>query len=62
MYKILGIFDANKVNLTKIESRPNKAILGDYIFWVDLEINDSIEKAIKELQRECKYLKILGIY
>ena len=62
LYKILGIFDANKVNLTKIESRPNKAILGDYIFWVDLEINDSIEKAIKELQRECKYLRILGIY
>ena len=62
LYKILGIFDKNKINLTKIESRPNKAILGEYIFWVDLEVNKTIDEALEALQTECKYLKILGTY
>ena len=62
LYKILGIFDKNKIKLTKIESRPNKAILGEYIFWVDLEVNKTIDEALEALQTECKYLKILGTY
>ena len=62
LYHTLGIFYKNKINLTKLESRPAKTELGEYIFLVDLEINENIENVIKLLKEECKYLKILGRY
>ncbi|MBO5349209.1 MAG: prephenate dehydratase [Clostridia bacterium] len=62
LYKILGIFYENNINLSKIESRPAKTVLGDYIFLVDIEVNDKIIEVINILQNECKYLKILGKY
>lgn len=62
LYQILGIFNENEINLTKIESRPAKTKLGEYIFLVDLDINENINKTIKRLEKECNYLKILGRY
>ena len=62
LYKILGIFFENNINLTKIESRPAKTELGSYIFLVDLEINNKIDDTIEKLSKECNYLKILGKY
>ena len=35
LYKVLGIFNAFNINLSKIESRPAKTRLGEYIFWID---------------------------
>ena len=60
--KYYGIFNYNKINLCKIESRPAKTKLGDYMFLVDLKTNKYIENAIQLLKEECKYLKILGTY
>ena len=37
LYNILGIFQKNDINLTKIESRPSKKGLGKYLFFVDFE-------------------------
>ena len=62
LYKVLRIFYSNDINLTKIESRPAKTVLGEYIFLIDLEINKYIEIALKDLKEECKFIKILGIY
>lgn len=62
LYKVLRIFYSYDINLTKIESRPAKTVLGEYIFLIDLEINKYIETALKDLKEECKYIKILGIY
>lgn len=62
LYRVLSIFNENQVNLTKIESRPAKTELGDYIFLVDLEINDAIDSVIELLKAECKSVKILGRY
>ena len=62
LYNVLGIFNNNKINLTKIESRPAKTSFGEYYFLVDLEVNKNIQKAISELENECQFLKILGIY
>ena len=58
----MRIFNENQVNLTKIESRPAKTELGEYIFLVDLEINDAIDSVIELLKAECKSVKILGRY
>lgn len=62
LYNILGIFYKNNINLTKLESRPAKTELGEYIFLVDLEINDNIDFVIKKLEEKCKFVKILGRY
>lgn len=62
LYNVLGIFYENQINLTKIESRPAKTRLGEYYFLVDLEINLNINKAMKKLNEECDYLKVLGKY
>lgn len=62
LYNVLGIFNNNSINLTKIESRPAKTSFGEYYFLVDLEVNANIQKTILELEKECQFLKILGIY
>lgn len=62
LYKVLGLFYKNNINLTKIESRPAKTVLGEYIFLVDLEVNDNINEAIEILKNECNYIKLLGRY
>lgn len=62
LFNVLGLFYKNDINLTKIESRPAKTVLGEYIFLVDLEVNKNIEKTIENLKKECNYIKILGRY
>ena len=41
LYSILGEFARNDINLTRIESRPSKKVLGDYVFYIDFEGNIS---------------------
>ncbi|MEA3369688.1 MAG: prephenate dehydratase [Candidatus Ratteibacteria bacterium] len=65
LYRMLKPFALNKINLTKIESRPSRKKAWDYIFFVDLDghlMDVRVKKALKELERECRYLKILGSY
>ena len=65
LHEMLIPFKKNKINLTKIESRPSKKRAWDYYFFVDLEGHKDdlgIRKALKELENKCKFLKILGSY
>ena len=65
LVKPLQIFADRKINLTKIESRPNKQVLGDYLFFLDLEADSTTEEvktALQELSRLTKTLKIFGSY
>jgi prephenate dehydratase len=61
----LEIFARRNINLSKIESRPTKRSLGEYIFFIDLEGNASdrgIEAALSELSSHTEELKIFGNY
>lgn len=63
IYEILGIFADRGIDLTKIESRPTKKILGEYLFHIDLKghMKDKIvAEALKDLKIKVKELKILG--
>jgi len=65
LHEALVPFKKNRINLTKIESRPSKLRAWEYYFFVDLEghVNNSkIKKTLKELKKSCSYLKILGSY
>ena len=65
LHDMLIPFKKYKINLTKIESRPSKRKAWDYYFFVDLEGHQQdarIQKALRELESKCKFLKILGSY
>lgn len=65
LHNMLIPFKKYKINLTKIESRPSKKRAWDYYFFVDLEGHiqePRVQKALRELESKCKFLKILGSY
>jgi prephenate dehydratase len=60
----LGEFAKRRINLTKIESRPSKGKLGDYLFFIDMQGHKD-EKRLKEafgIIEKSFFLKILGSY
>lgn len=62
---ILQEFSFRHINLTKIESRPSKRRLGDYIFLVDMEgkVDDpAIADALRCLSCKLPRLTVLGSY
>jgi chorismate mutase/prephenate dehydratase len=65
LHDMLVPFQKNKINLTKIESRPSKKRAWDYYFFVDLDghrLDKNVQKALRQLEDKCKYLKTLGSY
>lgn len=58
-------FEDLSINMSKIESRPNKRKNWEYFFFVDLKghENDSeVARALAELDNHCSFVKILGSY
>ncbi|WP_286680780.1 prephenate dehydratase [Tepidanaerobacter sp. EBM-49] len=65
LFACLKIFADKNLNLTKIESRPSRRVLGEYIFFIEVEGHRRIEplkSAIEELKRISGFCKILGSY
>lgn len=65
LYKTLKEFADYRINLTKIESRPSKKKLGEYLFFVDFESSlkeEKVEKVMNAVKEKTTYLKILGSY
>ena len=65
LHDTLVAFKKNKINLTKIESRPSRLKAWEYYFFVDMEGHykeSKVKKALNELGKGCTYLKILGSY
>ncbi|MBD1841615.1 prephenate dehydratase [Coleofasciculus sp. FACHB-64] len=63
--KLLQVFASRDINLSRIESRPTKRSLGDYLFFIDLEANTteaSVQSALEELSTYTETLKIFGSY
>ncbi len=62
---ILSEFAYGDINLTKIQSRPTKRQLGDYMFFVDLEghVDDpNVKTALDCLRLKLRDVKVLGSY
>ena len=65
LVKPLLVFADRQINLSRIESRPTKRSLGEYIFFLDIEaaIDDpNFSEALQDLQAVTENLKILGSY
>jgi chorismate mutase / prephenate dehydratase len=51
--------------MCRLESRPARSVLWEYVFYVDIEghrEDPTIKAALGELARRAAYLKILGSY
>ena len=65
LYRILGYFARRQINLTRIESRPARRNLGEYLFFIDCEghrLNPPLKELWPQLEREVVFLKLLGSY
>jgi prephenate dehydratase len=65
LYDILGHFNNYQINLTKIESRPQKRMIGSYLFFVDFEgssDDQNVKTLLKELGQITSFFKNLGSY
>ncbi|MBW6519346.1 MAG: prephenate dehydratase [ANME-2 cluster archaeon] len=65
LYDLLGEFASRNINLTKIESRPSKRGLGDYLFYIDMEghrTDEHVKEALDGINNLAGHLKIIGSY
>lgn len=61
----LQIFAQRGINLSRIESRPTKRLLGEYIFFIELEgdmTQTSVQDSLADLADHTAVLKIFGNY
>ena len=65
LYAMLRVFAENQINMTRIESRPSKTSIWEYVFFIDIEghIDDeSLTRAMQALQSYTSFIKHLGSY
>jgi len=65
LYRILGEFAKRHINLSRIESRPSKRKLGEYVFFVDVDgyvFAPPIQDVLWALKEEHISVKLLGSY
>jgi len=65
LFKALEQFYLQNINLSKIESRPARTMIGDYLFFVDIEGHCDdvhVQAALEGLKPITRAIKILGSY
>ena len=65
LHDMLACFAANNVSMTRIESRPSRIGMWDYVFFVDVEghaENPQVVAALQKLEESASMVKLLGSY
>jgi len=65
VHDLLTPLAANQVSMTRLESRPSRTGLWEYVFYVDIEGHHrdaNVARALAELERTASFLKNLGSY
>ncbi|MFW6381031.1 MAG: prephenate dehydratase [Bacillota bacterium] len=65
LHKILGEFARREIDLTRIESRPTRKRLGEYIFYIDLKGHreqSQLQQALTGVKEKSGYYRWLGSY
>ncbi len=65
LYEVLGELARRNINLSKIESRPNRQALGHYVFFIDFEghrLDAPCAAALESVARLVHRLDLLGSY
>ena len=65
MHELLTPLAVNQVSMTRLESRPARTGLWEYVFYVDVEGHQQeahVAKALAQLEHKASFLKNLGSY
>jgi prephenate dehydratase len=65
LHRILGELAAENIQMTKIESRPTKGTLGDYVFLIDCEghrLDERVARVLERVATATSMLKVFGSY
>jgi len=65
LYDLLSALAKHNINLTRIESRPSRRAMWEYVFFLDIDghIKDkNVAAAIEQLKKHASFLKLLGSY
>lgn len=65
LYKCLGFLAANNINLLKLESRPSRQRVWEYVFYLDFEGHRDdapVRKALAQLAEHTTFCKVLGSF
>jgi chorismate mutase/prephenate dehydratase len=65
LFRVLQVFYEKGINLTKIESRPNKGKPWEYIFFIDFEghaADPHVAETLDEVKERVLFVKLLGSY
>jgi prephenate dehydratase len=65
LFKVLTPLAEQNIQMTKIESRPTKVWLGEYVFLIDFEghrTDPAASNALDQIRSHCDQLKIFGSY
>ena len=65
MHQMLAPLAKNHVSMTRLESRPSRTGLWEYVFFLDMEGHQSEEnvaRALEEMRDLAAFLKVLGSY
>ena len=61
----LSAFDAEGINLTRIESRPSRKRAWTYVFFADFQGHpeeERVQRALADLEEHCPYVSLIGAY
>ncbi len=65
MHELLAPLATNQVSMTRLESRPSRTGMWEYVFYVDIQGHQqdaNVARALAELKQKASFLKILGSY
>jgi len=65
LHRLLNPLAANGVSMSRIESRPSRMTMWDYVFFIDIDghkDDEPVATALEELGKEAAMVKVLGSY
>ena len=65
LHKCLGVLAAQNINVLKLESRPSRQRLWEYVFYLDFEghrDDQPVRTALADLATHTTFCKVLGSF
>ena len=65
LFELLEAFKKRRVNMTRIESRPSRSGLWEYVFFIDVEghvSDENVSAALADIDAQASFFKVLGSY
>lgn len=65
IHDLLSPLAANGVGMSRLESRPARTGLWEYVFYIDIEghaRDDKVARALAQIERKATFVKVLGSY